>query len=309
MNIATVITTIWPIFAIICAGFILARAGFPSANFWPAAEQINYFVLFPALLVSSLANAPVGDPEVLRLGAAAVVTILIAAAGLAIMRRARPMPAARFGPLLQGTVRLNTYLGLAIMATLAGTQGMERAGVYLAIAVPLVNVLAIAALTDASALKQPWTLLRTILANPLILACLAGFFLALTGIGLPFGTGRFVGLLGQGGLPLGLICVGAALQPAALGGDMKALAGTSLLRLMIMPGLAVLVARMFGLDAVSTLVLVVFSAVPTAPTAYVLTRQLGGDATFMAGIVTLQTLLAVATIPLVLVLMGLFAVS
>ena len=87
--------TIWPIFALICLGYALARRGFPSAEFWPAAERINYFVLFPALLVSSLAKAPVDDPELLRLGAAAVVIILLAAAALALARRLRPMPAAR----------------------------------------------------------------------------------------------------------------------------------------------------------------------------------------------------------------------
>jgi len=94
--------------------------------------------------------------------------------------------------------------------------------------------------------------------------------------------------------------VGAALQPAALRLDMLTLAGIGALRLLAMPVLAALVARAFGLGGTEALVLVVFSAIPTAPTAYVLTRQLQGDGTLMAGIVTSQTLAAVATIPLVL---------
>lgn len=292
--------TIWPIFALICTGFVFALKGFPAAGFWPAAERINYFVLFPALLVSSLANAPIHDPEVLQLGAAAVTTILVAATVLGLVRRVRPIPAARFGPILQGTVRFNTYLGLSILATIAGSEGVERAAVYLAVSVPLVNVLSILALTDAGAARAPLTLVRVILRNPLILACLAGFAFALSGIGLPFGTGRFLGLLGQGSLPLGLLCVGAALQPAAMRRDVISLTGTGTLRLLIMPVLATFVAFAFNLEGVEAAVLVVFSAVPTAPTAYVLTRQLNGDGTFMAGIVTSQTLAAALTIPLVL---------
>jgi len=93
--------TIWPLFALICLGYLLARRGFPDPGFWPAAERINYFLLFPALLVSSLAHAPVRDPQVLRLGGAAVAIILFAALPLALMRRFHPMSAARFGPLLQ----------------------------------------------------------------------------------------------------------------------------------------------------------------------------------------------------------------
>jgi hypothetical protein len=282
--------TIWPLFALICLGFLLARRGFPDAGFWPAAERINYFILFPALLVSSLADAPLRDPEILRLGGAAIVTILVASALLALARRARGTPAARFGPALQGLIRFNTYLGLAITTSLAGSTGVERAAVYLAVAVPLVNVLSIMALTGGNA--GIGGLVRTVLRNPLILACLAGMALALSGIGLPWGTGRFLSLVGQGSLPLGLLCVGAALQPRALRQDI------------VTPVLAAGVALLFGLEGPAALVLVVFSAMPTAPTAYVLTRQLGGDGTLMAGLVTFQTLAAVLTIPVVLTLLG-----
>ena len=296
--------TIWPLFALICLGYVLVRRGFPDPGFWPAAERINYFLLFPALLLGSLADAPVRDPQVLRLGGAAVVIILIAALALSLTRRARPAPAARFGPVLQGTVRFNTYLGLAILATLSGPAGIERAALYLAIAVPLVNVLSIMALTEAGQARTPLSMLRTMARNPLILACLGGIAMALTGWGLPFGTGRFLDLVAQASLPLGLLCVGAALQPAALRRDGLTLASTAGLRLLLMPLLAALIARAFGLTGTEALGLVVFSAIPTAPTSYVLTRQLNGDGTLMAGIVTSQTLAAIATIPLVLWIFG-----
>jgi len=294
------ILTIWPLFGLICAGLVMARLDFPAPGFWSAAERLNYFVFFPALLFTSLVSAPVRDPAILRLGGAAVATILLAVAALSLVRRLRPVPAARFGPMIQGAVRFNTYLGLAITASLTGPEGIGRAAVYLAVAVPLVNVLSILALTEAGPARAPRALARTILRNPLILACLAGLACALAGLSLPFGTDTFLTLLAQGSLPLGLLCVGAALQPAAMRRDVGAIGANLALRLLAMPVLASLVARAAGLGAAETVVLVVFSAVPTAPTAYVLTRQLGGDGTFMAGLVTAQTLAAVATIPLVL---------
>lgn len=296
--------TIWPLFALICLGFFMARSGFPDPGFWPAAERMNYFVLFPALLVTSLVDAPVRDPAILRLGGAAIATICIAAAILAVARKLRPAPAARFGPALQGVVRFNTYLGLAVTTSLAGATGLERAAVLLAIAVPLVNVLSIFALTEAGPARAPRALARTMSRNPLILACVAGITLALLGATLPFGTGRFLELLARGSLPLGLLCVGAALRPAALRQDIAVVAGNAALRLLAMPLLATGIALAFGLDGVEALVLVIFAAIPTAPTAYVLTRQLNGDGTLMAGLVTAQTLAAVATIPLVLALFG-----
>jgi predicted permease len=297
-----VFVTIWPLFALICLGFWLARSGFPAPGFWPAAERINYFILFPALLVASLVDAPVRDSAILRLGGAAIVTICLGAACLALLRYFKPAPAARFGPSLQGVVRFNTYLGLAIVVSLAGDEGRGRAAVFLAIAVPLVNVLSIIALTEAGAARRPLALLRLMLRNPLILGCFAGIALALTGFGLPYGTGRFLEMLAQGSLPLGLLCVGAALQPAAIRKDIPALACNAVLRLLAMPALAMLIGSAFGLSGIELLVLVVFCAIPTAPSAYVLTRQFGGDHTYMAGLVTAQTLAAVASLPLVLYL-------
>ena len=296
--------TIWPIFALICVGYTLSRRGFPDAGFWPAAERMNYFVLFPALLVSSLQDAPLRDPALLRLGGAAVATVCLAALVLNLARRRWPAPPARFGPALQGVVRFNTYLGLAITASLTGPEGLARAAVFLAVAVPVVNVLSILALTEGGAARAPRVLLRTMMRNPLILACLVGLAVALTGFGLPFGIDRFLALLAQGSLPLGLLCVGAALRPAAMRLDIVALSGNAVLRLLAMPLLAAGVALAFGLSGVEAQVLVIFSAIPTATTAYVLTRQMNGDGTLMAGIITTQTLAAAATLPLVLLLLG-----
>ena len=110
-------------------------------------------------------------------------------------------------------------------------------------------------------------------------------------------------LLAAASLPLGLLCVGAALKPRELGGEIPALGWNSALRLLAVPLLAYAVARLLHLPAMETTIIVLFFALPTAPTAYVLTRQLGGDSHLMAGIITLQTLLAAASLPLVLTLL------
>ena len=295
------IVAIWPVFALICIGYLMARRNWPGAGFWPAAESLNYFLLFPALLLSSLAQAPLHSPELPRLGAAAAVLIVAAVAVLMVGRWLRPMPPARFGPAVQGVVRFNTYLALAVLSVLATRNGLAQAAVYLAVAVPLVNVLAVVALSGG---VRPWPILRAVFANPLIMACVAGFGLAYFRLSLPPGGLDLLRLLGQGSLPLGLLCVGAALRPSALRGDGMALLVLSGLRLAAMPLAAMMMAQAFGLGQTATLVLVVFSAVPTAPTAYVLTRKMGGDGTLMAGLVTAQTLAAMASVPLVLGLLG-----
>lgn len=296
------IIAIWPVFALICMGYLMVWRNLPGAGFWPAAESLNYFLLFPALLLSSLAQAPLYSPELPRLGAAAAVLIMAAVVVLMAWCWLRPMVPARFGPAVQGVVRFNTYLALAVLSALATRDGLAQAAVYLAVAVPLVNVLAVVALSGAVC---PRLILRAVIANPLIMACVAGFGLAYFQLALPPGGLELLLLLGQGSLPLGLLCVGAALRPSALRGDGLALVVLSVLRLAVMPLAAMMVAQVFGLGHSATLVLVVFSAVPTAPTAYVLTRKMGGDGTLMAGLITAQTLAAMASLPILLAFLDL----
>ncbi len=294
---------LWPLFALIVAGFYLRRWNFPNEAFWPGAERLNYFVLFPALLFSSLARAPLDNPALKQLALAVMLGLGIGWLALLLMRRLRGWPAARFGVFTQGTLRFNTYLGLAAVGSLFGQPGLTLAALMLALMVPTVNVLSVWSLTAERGISLR-SLLLPIAKNPLILACLGGALINLSGIGLPGGTDRLLSLLAAASLPLGLLCVGAALKPEELGGEVPALAWSSLARLIGMPLLAWVIAQILGLPAMETTVLVLFFALPTAPTAYVLTRHLGGDSQLMAGAITLQTLLAAASLPIILTLLG-----
>lgn len=298
----TLLQALWPLFALIVAGYALRRWNFPGEAFWPAAERLNYFILFPALLLSSLATAPLDNPALPRLALAVMLGLGLGWIALLVVRRLRGWPAGRFGAFSQGILRFNTYLGLAAIGSLYGKPGLVLSALLLALMVPTVNVLSVWSLS-ADRGVSPRSLLLPILKNPLILACLAGALINLLGIGLPGGSDRLLSLLAAASLPLGLLCVGAALRPQELSGEKAALVWNSALRLLLMPLLAWGVALALQLPALESAVLIVFFALPTAPTAYVLTRQLGGDGQLMAGIITLQTLLAAASLPLVLSLL------
>jgi malonate transporter len=294
---------LWPLFAMIVAGYWLRLREFPSEAFWPGAERLNYFILFPALLFSSLARAPLNNPALPRLALAVLLGLGIAWLALLLVRRLRGWPAGRFGAFTQGILRFNTYLGLAAVGSLFGQEGLTLAALMLALMVPTVNVLSVWSLTAERGVSAH-SLLLPILKNPLILACVGGALFNLTGIGLPGGTDRLLSLLAAASLPLGLLCVGAALKPEQLGGEIPALTSNSALRLLAMPLLAWGVAWALALPAMETAVLVLFFALPTAPTAYVLTRQLGGDSQLMAGIITLQTLLAAGSLVAIMMLLA-----
>ncbi|MCC6075725.1 AEC family transporter [Pseudomonas sp. GCM10022188] len=296
---SSLLLALWPLFALIVAGYLLHRVDFPGAAFWPGAERLNYFLLFPALLLGSLAGAPLANPALPRLALAVLLGLAAGWLALLALRHWRGWPAARFGAIAQGALRFNTYLGLAAVGSLYGQEGLSVAALMLALLVPAVNLLSVWALSAEQGLGAR-ALLLPMVRNPLILACLGGVLINLSGFGLPGGSERLLDLLGAASLPLGLLCVGAALRPQELRGEAPTLLGNSLARLLLMPLLALAVARLLALPAMESTLLVLFFALPTAPSAYVLTRQLGGDSHLMAGIITLQTLLAALSLPLLL---------
>ncbi|HEJ3811929.1 TPA: AEC family transporter [Pseudomonas aeruginosa] len=302
--VTALLYSLWPLFALIVGGYALRRWDFPGEAFWPAAERLNYFILFPAQLFSNLATAPLDDPGLARQALAVLLGLGVAWLALLLCKRWRGWDAGRFGAIAQGVLRFNTYLGLAAVGSLYGKPGLTLAALMLALMVPTVNVMSVWALTAERGISLR-ALLLPILKNPLILACLAGALVNLAGVGLPGGSDRLLNLLAVASLPLGLLCVGAALKPQELGGEVAALGWNCAARLLAMPLLAFAIARGLGLPSMESAVLVLFFALPTAPTAYVLTRQLGGDGHLMAGIITLQTLLSGATlVGVLLVLQG-----
>ncbi|MCK0744635.1 AEC family transporter [Chromohalobacter nigrandesensis] len=288
-----------PLFLLILLGALLGWRRFPGGDFWPAMERLIYFLLFPAMLISTLSTADVAQVPVIRLAVVLMGTMTLFALGLWCARHRLALAPPAFTSVLQGTLRFNTYVGVAGAAALHGHAGATVAAVAVALMVPLANVLCVSGFIAAGTLG-PSSLGRSfaaLLRNPLILACVIGIALNVTGIGLPGWLGSGVELVGRAALPLGLIAVGVALRPHALIGSGRAFWYSATLKLVATPVVVLALAWLTGLDPVSRDIALLFAALPTATSAYILARQLGGDAELMAALITGQTLLAMVTLP------------
>ena len=290
-----------PVAGLIVLGFGIRRTGFLAEAFWPQAERLSYFVLLPALLVQSLAVADLTHVPVARFALALVVP-LTAAAGLLLLlkpRNAADGPA--FTSVFQGGIRFNNYVGVTAAVGLFGAPGAALAALANAVIVPTVNVFCILVFARYAQGQVSFArVLRSIATNPLVVACALGGFLQASGLGLAPALDGFLRALGQASLPLGLLCVGAAFDPGALQRGWGAALVASSVKFAVLPLATLLACLALGISGPSAAVALLFQSLPTASSAYILARQLGGDAPLMAGIVTLQTVLAAATLPLVL---------
>lgn len=303
---ATAFGALTPVFALVALGFVLKRIGFPGGGFWPVAEKLTYFVLFPALLFQSLADAVI-DPAIAGPMAASLAGGVLLTAGLALaVRPFLGLSAPSFTSVFQGSIRPNTYVGIAVALGIWGQSGVALCAIAIAAVVPLVNLLSVAVLARLGAgSRQGFApLVKAVIGNPLILACAGGGLANALGLNLPVAASETFALAGKGALLLGLMAVGAALEPGRLKGDLGALGLVSATKLALIPGLTAAGALALGVEGQAFGVAVMYAGLPVSASSYVLATQMGGDKALMAGEVTATTLAAVLTLPVILALLG-----
>jgi predicted permease len=283
-----------PDFVLILLGAALRRWMHLGDHFWSGLEKLVYFILFPALLVNAIVRTR------LDLAAAAplLFTALIALAGGMLLsyplRVLRGMPPLTFASIFQCGYRFNSYIGLAVAGLLFGDAGIATMGLIVGVAVPFANLTSVWMLARHGD-NGVW---REIARNPLIWATLAGLLLNLAGFVPPRPLQIFLGRLADASIALGLLAVGAALR--LRGPGVVRLPALWLLgvKLCAVPTIAALAGVACGLDGVYLAVVVLFAALPTASSAYILAMRMGGDGASVAWLISASTLGSMLSLPL-----------
>jgi malonate transporter len=288
-----------PDFALIALGWLLCNHTALNRSVWDGAERLVYYVLFPALLFQAIVRSPLQPAAMLPLatgGLAVVVTGIVLAYAL---RRWPGVDARLHASGAQTAFRFNSYIALALAERLAGTQGLAWVALLVALCVPVCNVAAVWPLARQGGQGFAGELLR----NPLILSTVAGLACNLLGLKLPELASTTLARVGAAALPLGLMSVGAGLRLGALREAPWLAAGFLGIRHAVLPAVALGLVIALALPPAQASVLVAFAALPTAASAYVLAARMGGHGGFVAGLVTLSTLIGMAGLPLALMVL------
>ena len=261
--------------------------------FWSGIERLVYFVLFPALLLQST-NAAVFDfsstSAMLGLGMATMAFGV--AAGYLVKWVLRP-DAMSFASGLQTAFRFNSYIGLALASRLGGTEGLALMALLVGCTVPLCNLVAVWALARHGEAR----LLGELARNPLILATGIGIATNLLGLHPPEVVGMTLNRLGSASTALGLMTVGAGLQLSGITGTRGPLAWWTAVKLLAMPCFAWTLGRMLPLTALQYQILVLYAALPTASSCYILAVRMGGNGPLVAATISAMTITAIVTTP------------
>ncbi|MFA6741399.1 MAG: AEC family transporter [Arcobacteraceae bacterium] len=291
-----------PVFGLILIGYFFKRIKFPSHEFWPQADKLTYYILMPALLIFKLSNASLDSKDSFSFIVAALLAIFFTMIIIILINKIKPTNASSFTSVVQGGIRFNTYVFLALAGAIFGNDGLILSAIILTFAIPFINILCITifALYISNEKLNFLYLLKSIITNPLIIACVIGGSINFLGIHFPLVLNNTLEILSKAALPMGLLSVGFGLVIKEIKSSKSELLISSIAKHLIMPVLIFIFAKYFELDNMMISILVLFAVLPTAPSSFILARQLGGDIGLMSSIITVQTLISALFIVLVL---------
>jgi malonate transporter and related proteins len=289
-----------PDFLLIVAGYLVCRHTPLNRPLWDGVEQLVYYLLFPVLLFMAIVRQPLQFDSLVSFtacGLAVICSGVVLAYALGRWPGVDPLTHASGA---QTAFRFNSYLALALAQRLGGAQGVAWIALLIAVSVPVCNVAAVWPL----ARHRQMHVGRELMRNPLILGTLSGLTANLLGLHLPDLLGSTLNRMGSAALPLGLMAVGAGLRMGALR-DAPVLAAALLsIRHLALPLMAIGLVHWVGLPMEQQVVVVAFAAMPTASSAYVLATRMGGHGAYVAGLVSVSTLIGMAGLPLALALLA-----
>lgn len=291
---------LFPDFSLILCGYFLCRYTGLNRAVWQQAELLVYYFLFPVLLFHSIAKSPL---DIQATSNFLLSGICMGLSGIALSYSLPYLPL--IGPKInrrdhaasaQVGFRFNSFIALALVERLTGAEGLLLISVLIGFCVPMFNVGAVwpmARQGDSGFAKE-------LIRNPLILATAGGLAFNLAGFRIPEVLDPSLSRIGVASLALGLMSAGAGMEIKAL--QSGKLLGTLVLTLkhLILPCVAWVLAQLFELNSLQSTVLMIFSALPTASTCYVLAARMGYNGAYVAGLVTASTLLGMLSLPFAL---------
>jgi malonate transporter len=299
-----------PVFIVILVGYALRRSGLIADEHWTAVDHVCYYVLFPAIIFKEIAAADFSNVPVWSMSLAMILGISTMFVLLLILQR--PLVAAmdlngpQYSSLFQGATRWHTFIALAIIPIYFGQSALALGGLAAAAMTPLLNIVNVGVISayGSGAKMDGRAMLFSILKNPFVLSSLGGVAWQLLHLPMPTKGVQVLDMIGKGALGLALLAVGAGVRiDEALSTKGPVLLAT-FLKLLAMPVFMAVWLWILGVTGEAAAVAILCGAVPTGSGAYVLAKQMGGDAPMIASILTLQVICAAVTIPFVLSLLG-----
>jgi predicted permease len=304
----SIFTSVAPVLALIMIGYVVRKTLIPDMNFWDQSNKLLYWVLMPTLLFYLTSTIDLDNDTFSKYAIVILTSFGIATVVSLIVTKLFRYDVRVISSVLQGSIRHNSFIVLALAGNLFGTEAIILATIGMAILITASNLVVVGIVVgllrkkekDVEIYKNIFSIIISIVKNPILLSICAGLIFSSL-----YGNNIIVlhdtmQLLGNSALPFILLVIGANMKIMRLSGEALPIAIAVLIKMIFIPIVLFFIAKYFNLTELETSVVVLFGVVPTAASSYSVARQLGGDYDLMASIITVQTLFSFISIPLLI---------
>jgi len=292
-----VLKSLFPVFALILFGTLLKRWQLTNDVFLKTADRLVYYIFFPLLLfwkIGGASSALFSNAGLYKAVICAVLTVYVLSTAFIVLCK---VPAYQAGSFSQSCYRFNSYIGVAIVLTALGEEGIKTFGILIGMIIPIINVLCVSTLTwfsenktlPADRIRQT---LKGLITNPLILACICGILYANLAQGFPPFLDSTLQLCSFVALPLAMLSIGGALSLGSIKDHFKLSLIASTFKLLVLPAAGILFLTVFGVSGLALKVGLIYFTLPTSPALYILSSQLNSDTKLASAAIALSTLLS-----------------
>jgi predicted permease len=302
-----VLNSLFPIFILLLLGGILRRRGLTTSSFLATGDKLIYYFFFPVMLFWKIGGSGFEQGVDVRFCLAtliSLVTIFLVSIFTIKLLRISPFQAGSFS---QSCYRFNTYIGVAVILNSLGGEGVKYFGLLIAFAIPLINVLAVSTLIwfsgqEITGRRRLVITSRALVANPLILGCLAGLVYSRLVGWFPHFIDNSFSLISMVALPLALLSIGGSLTFKGVRGNLKLSLIAATIKLVSLPITGCAYYYLFGVSGIKLKVGMIFFGLPASTAIYVLSSQMNSDTELASSAIVLSTLFSFFSLSFVLLL-------
>jgi len=293
-----IVDTLLPIFLLISLGYFFKRIRFPDENFWTQLDRFNYFVLFPSLLFYKISTSDIKSIVSYDFIMMTIFVIFLLSLILIVLNKILHFDGSSFTSIYQGVARFNVYIFISLGSALLSDESLVLGLILITFIIPFINIMCISIFTlyvpkDKISIVS---FFKSVITNPLIIACIAGAVFSVFDIVLPNVIDKTLSLFTMAVLPLGLLSVGFGLHLKAIKENKLAIFIGIIGKLILFPTLMYILCSILSVEKDLMVLLMLFSSVPTASSSYSLARQLGGNLKLMSSLISIQVVLSIFTI-------------
>jgi predicted permease len=292
-----ILNSLFPVFALILTGSLLKRYGLTNDVFLQTSDKLTYYIFFPLLLfwkIGGASTALFSNSGLYKSAICSVLIVYVLSTAFIILFKVSDF---KVGSFSQSCYRFNSYIGVAVVLSALGEEGIQHFGILIGMIIPIINVLCVSTLIWFSGkkmqpVKRMGQIIKGLISNPLILACISGILYAKLVEGFPPYIDSTLQLCSFVALPLAMLSVGAALSIGSIKDHFKLSLIASIFKLLVLPAVGYLMLIQFGVAGVVLKVGLIYFALPTSPALFILSSQLNSDTELASAAIAMSTILS-----------------